>query len=269
MVFYGRSYRFRKYPKKKFYRKRRYTRKVPTKSISRLSRQVARVSKELKRKRVNIWLRNDGANSTVELAQPYNSMHLCRFSQDVPIFGTDPNDLLGSKVLFKSITVKCDVLLQGANDEEETQAIEMFVVSLRDVANDIFDEAAGTLALTADVHYYRYGNANSMITYLNKKYFKIHKHDRFMLTNYGASLATSAAQNLDGTNRRIDFKLPINQVIQAPLSNVADQSWKTLNAPRDPSQNYFVLWFNDNLTTDLESPRVNLIALKKFEKLDN
>lgn len=257
-------------PKKKNYRKRKANSKLPSKSIARLSRQVKGISKELRRKRIAVWLRNDAANLTTNLSAPLTIQHLCRFAQDQPIFGTDPNDLLGSKILLKSISVKTDIRLENASEtEEETQNIEMFVVSLKDEANDIFDESAGTLTLTPDIHYYRYGNLCNMVTYLNKKYFNIHKHDRFTLTNYGATLDTSGAQTLDGTDRRIDFKLKINKVIQAPLSNSTDQSWKSLVAPRDPSLNYFVLWFNDNLSADGESPRITMVALKKFEKLDN
>lgn len=273
MVFYGRSYKFRKYPKKKFYRKRRYTRKVPTKSISGLSRKVARISKELGRKRVPLYLSNSGSSITANIQSPVTIQKLCKFSDDTPIFGTDANDLEGSKVLLKSISLKLNVDLENLSEtEEETIRVEMYIVSLKDNANDIFNSTNGDITLTSNIHYWQFGPTgvvNGGYTYLNKKYFNIHKHKRFQLTNYGSSLGTSGAQTENGTNWHYDCKLPINQTIVAPLSNSTNMSWKSLVCPRDPSQNYYILWFNDNYILDGEFPRANSLALLKFEKLDN
>jgi len=238
-------------------------------SIAKLAKQVKALTKESAQKTIPLWLRSDGANLTTNLTAPLTIQYMSKFSQDQPIFGTDPNDLLGSKVLMKSINFKIDVRLENLSEtEEETQNIELYCVSLKDEANDIFNQATGIISPVADVHYYRYGNICNMISFVNKKYFNVHYHERFTLTNYGSSLGSGGAQTLDGTDRRIDFKLPINKVIEAPLSNVANQSWKLLDCPRDPSENYFLLWFNDNSALDLEYPRVTTIALKKFEKLD-
>lgn len=270
MVYYGRRYKFRKYPKKKFSGKRRGVRKLPAKSVARLSRQVARVSKELARKRVPLYLVNGASSQTTNIQSPCTIQKLCKFSDDTAIFGTDPNDLLGSKVLLKNITLKIDVNLENLSEtEEETQHLEMFIVQLRDIANDIFNPANGDITMTPNIHYWQFGGVNAGYTYLNTKYFKIIKHKRFMLTNYGSQLTTSGAQNLDGTNFRYDCKLKLNQIIHAGMSNSSDQTWKTLVCPRDPSQNYYILWFNDNSPLDGEFPRCNTLALKKFEKLDN
>jgi len=148
----------------------------------------------------------------------------------------------------------------------------MFIVQLRDNANDIFNPANGDIVLTPNIHYWQFGPTgvvNGGYAYLNTKYFKIIKQKRFTLTNYGSTLGSSAAQNLDGTNFRYTCKIPVNQVIHSALSNSADQSWKTLVCPRDTSQNYYVIWFSDNFAADGEFPRANCLVLKKFEKLDN
>lgn len=248
----------------------KYNKRKGKSSITKLAKQVKALTKEARHKRITVWTRNDGPNLTTNLTSPLTIQYLSKFSTDQPIFGTDPNDLEGSKILLKSMTLKIDVRLENLSEtEEETQNIEMFVVSLKDEANDILDETTGVITLTPDVHYYRYGAVYNMISFVNKKYFNVHHHDRFTLTNYGSALTTSGAQSLDGTDRRIDFKLPINKIIDAPLSNTVNQSWKTLVCPRDPSKNYFILWFNDNNAGDGEFPRVTTVALKKFEKLDN
>lgn len=253
------------------YVKSKNVRKVyPKKSIALMSRKIDKIAKETTQKRVMLWLRGDGVNQTVNLQAPVSVMKLTNFVTDVAIFGTDPNDLLGSKALLKSINYKIDVRLENLSEtEEETQNIEMFIVSLKDDANDIFNVTTGNIAPVDGIHYYRYGAIYNMITYLNKKYFTIHKHTRFTLTNYGSQLGTSGAQTIDGTDKRIDGTLKINKIIKAPLSNATDQSWKTLVCPRDPSLNYYVLWFNDNSALDGEFPRVTMVSLKKFEKLDN
>lgn len=260
---YGKKIGFRKYKK--------YTKKTAKKTgIKTLAKKVKSIQKEVGRKRVPLYLTNSSASITSNIQSPLTVQKLCKFSDDNPIFGTDANDLLGSKVFLKSITLKMNVDLENVSEtEEESQHIEMFIVQLKDVANDIFSAVSGDITLTPNVHYWQFGGVNAGYTYLNTKYFRILKHKRFMLTNYGAGLGSSAAQNLDGTNFRYDCKLNINQTIRAPMSNSTDQSWKSLVCPRDPSQNYYVLWFNDNSPLDGEYPRANCLALKKFEKLDN
>lgn len=256
---YGRKRTTRVYKRKAYPRKTKVTRGVV--------KRVKRIEKELTQKRISMYTTSNGQDLQVGIQSPYTVQRLCNFVNDGAIFGTDPNDLLGSKVMLKSMTCKCDVGLQSPpNDEEETQNIEFYCVSLKDEANDILDKTTGQLSiLTPNVHYYQY----SGYTYLNHKYFNVHKHKRMMLTNYGTALTSSGAQNLDGTNQRIDFKLKINKIIKAPMTNTANQAWKDLICPRDPSSNYYLIWFNDNSVLDTESPLVKSLVLKKFEKLDN
>jgi len=269
MVFYPArkvAGRRRAYPKKK--------RIVNAKSaITDLYKKTKKIQKELTKKRQYIYTVNNSQSITTNISSPYTIQKLCKFSDDTAIFGTDPNDLLGSKVLLKSMTLKINVDLENLSEtEEETTRVEMFIVSLKDNANDIFNPSNGDIALTSNIHYWQFGPTgvvNGGYAYLNKKYFNIHHHKRFQLTNYGASMANSGAQNENGSNWHYDCKLKMNHVISANMSNVADQSWKTLVCPRDPSQNYYIIWFNDNLTVDGESPRVNNLVLRKFEKLDN
>lgn len=270
MVYYGRKKAFRKFGK---YAKKKTYGKYKKYNVGVLAKKVKKIQREMTKKRIPLYLMNNGASITSNLTQPYTIQKLCKFSDDTPIFGTDANDLEGSKVLFKSITLKINVDLENLSEtEEETTRIEMFIVSLKDEANDIFNVANGDITLTSGIHYWQFGPTgvpNGGYAYLNKKYFNIIKHKRFQLTNYGASLAVSGAQNEYGSNWHYDCKIPINKVINAPMSNSTNQTWKTLACPRDPSENYYVIWFNDNFTTDGEFPRSNCLALKKFEKLDN
>lgn len=248
--------RGRKYPKAK-------TGKAIVKRINKLERDT-------KRKIVTMYTMNNAQSLTSNITSPLTIQKLCKFSDDSAIFGTDPNDLLGSKVLLKSMTLKIDVQMENLSEtEEETQHIEMFIVQLRDEANDIFSPTNGDITLVPNIHYWQLGGINGGYAYLNKKYFKILHQKRFMLTNYGSSLGSSGAQNLDGTNFRYDCKIPVDRVIMAPMSNVEPQNWKSLVCPRDPSNNYYIIWFNDNSTLDGESCRSNCLCLRKWEKLDN
>lgn len=275
---YGRytGYARKRYAKPKVGKRKMFgvrTRVNAHKAIIPLYNKVKKIEKTIIQKRIPLYLMNNAQSITANLTQPFTIQKLCKFSDDVPIFGTDANDLEGSKVLFKSITLKMNCNLENLSEtEEETTRVEMYIVSLKDEANDIFSVVNGDITLTSGIHYWQFGPTgivNGGYTFLNKKYFNIIKHKRFELTNYGASLGSSAAQNTYGTNWHMDCKIPINKIIRAPLSNSTNQTWKTLVCPRDPSENYYIIWFNDNFSTDGESPRCNSLALKKFEKLDN
>lgn len=276
---YGRygGYGRKRYARKKMFGKR----KMPgvgrvinaNKAIVPIYNKIRKIQKEVGRKRVPLYLMNNAQSITTNVESPYTVQKLCKFSDDSAIFGTDPNDLLGSKVLFKSMTLKINVDLENLSQtEEESTRMEMYIVKLRDEANDIFNVNNGDIALTGNIHYWQFGPSgvvNGGFTYLNKKYFEIIHHKRFMLTNYGTAISGQGAQNIFGTNWQYDCKIKVNSVIKAPMSNGTNQTWKDMVCPRDPSDNYYILWFNDNSLLDGESPRVNSLCLKKFEKLDN
>lgn len=259
---YARTYKKRYVKRKTAYRPRNGL--VYSKG-SNLVARIKRLEKNVGRKKVSLYTTTNLTDLETNINTPYTIQRLTCFSVDAPAFGTDPNDLLGSKVLLKSITCKCNVTLDTPpNPEEETQNVELYAVSLRDSANDLLNQTTGTLNnLSQGVHYYQYQG----FTYINMKYFKVHAHKRWQLST-GVDISPGA-QNLDGYNGRLDFKINVDKVIAAPSDNTNNQSWKAMTCSRDPSQNYFLIWFTDNSSLDTEDVRVSNLCIKRFEKLDN
>lgn len=245
--------------------KRKFYNAKPRVALNMLSSKVKVLERKVNRKRVFLQTAST-VDKFKDIVSPCTQLRLCRFVDHVGILGTDDEDLQDDKVLFRKISTHLNISLENVDNEEGTTNFSVFLVSLKDNAGSMLDTATGFLNMTADRDYYQY----SGWTFLNKDRFKIHHYKHLQLTNYGAALTTSGAQNQFGTNWNVDWKTPINQVVKAnsPGAGATNTQWRANVYQADPSLNYYILIFNDNSAVDSEYPSVKNLSICSFEKMD-
>jgi len=193
------------------------------------------------------------------VAAPLHYVNLSDFSGMISTFGTSANDNVDNRIIHKSVGMDCRVTLENAiNNEESTIGFTAYLVSLKDDIGNVYNNLTGGLTLTL-------GSTHEIIqgmVLLNKKMFNIHKTKRFTLTNYNQALISPAAQTQFGTDYRWYWRLPINKTINNPRGD-----WKQLGCALDPSKQYYLMIFNDNSTSDLESPAFSYVAVHTFKTL--
>ena len=209
-----------------------------------------------KNKQESVYL-NFGDQFDTTLSSDVNIFPLSRFTAWNPIFGSSANDVLGNKTIHKSFGL--DMYL-NSNNETDTIQFTIFLVSLKDnIRGGAFNASSGALSLTSGTDYY----IQNGLAMLNKASFNIHHVKRCVLGNNGVGLGSSTAQNQYGTDRRYYIKQRCNKVIQTAGSG----DWKTLSCSQDPSDNYYLLIFNDNGILDAENPRVRINTVHTVQQL--
>jgi len=250
------------YPRKRFGQKKRYgakrvstIAKGKTTSIQTLAKAVRSLQKENKTQAE--YLNYTQQTFEQNVAAPLYSVNLSDFSGMISTFGTSANDNVANKIIHKSVGMDCRVTLENAiNNEESTIGFTAFLVSLNDNVGNVYNNLTGGLTLTLGA---THEIVQGMVL-LNKKMFKIHKTKRFTLTNYNQALISPAAQTQYGTDYRWYWRLPINKMIENPRGD-----WKQLGCALDPSKQYYLMIFNDNSTSDLESPAFTYVAVHTFK----
>ncbi|AYP28775.1 MAG: coat protein [Cressdnaviricota sp.] len=176
-----------------------------------------------------------------------------------PIFGTNQADLadvgkayLNSKDVYISLR---------QNNEPNMIRYSMFIVSLKDqgTTTSVFDPATRQLvALTSGGVHYVYNAADQVV--LNPKTFTIHATRRFTMGYEGSIGPTSDTYS----EKRFKFTLkPRQKLITNATGNVFADATQT--SPLDPSQNYFILIFNDNSSSDLENNKMDYTIIDHWE----
>jgi hypothetical protein len=135
------------------------------------------------------------------------------------------------KAMMDSIRLKISI---SQNNEPDLIRYSMFVVSLKDDANDAttFDPATGSLQLEADAHYV-YANFGGFTdqTMLNPRMFNIHKTWRFFTGGIvGGQTTQLALKEFSYTVK------PRKKMINNPRGSVFGNP--SFNFPKDPSQNF-------------------------------
>lgn len=251
--------------RKSYYAKRKFAKRSPKSSLFYLRKQVGYIKRKMRGDRV-ILHTTSNVDFNKDIVSPCAQLRLTRFIDHIGCLGTDNEDLLDDKVKLLKLSSHINISLENVNNEEETTNFSVFLVSLKDNGGSMIDPANGFLAMTSGSDYYQY----SGWTFLNKDKFTIHHYKHFQLTNYGSALSASAAQNKYGTNIDFDWKTPVNSIIKpnAPGAGATAGSWKSNGYQADPSQNYYLLIFNDNSSVDTEYPLVKHLTICTFEKMD-
>lgn len=220
--------------------------------FARLARSVQRLQRKQRRVLQTLNFRYNGGGT---LSSQFNQWNLTNFSALTPVFGTAADDLTANAVRHVGVGVDC---ILDSNTEVDTINYTVYVVSLKDDAAGILDYSGGTLSLSQDVHY----TFNAGMALLNRKFFKVHKTWRWTSGNLGAPKTQSSANGAQVWYRRKFFRLKIGTQVRNPAGN-----WNALACPRDPSQNYFLLMFNDNSALDLENPAFTFHAVHTMKSI--
>lgn len=233
-----------KYVRKRMYKRSRGSKTTRRRFARRSSgiKKLARAVRKLQRD-VNVKVQRLNLGNTLDftLSQDVTYVNLTNYSYQNRIFGTDADDLLNDSVRHVSTGVDC---LFKANTEKDNINFTCFLVSCTDECSNMINFTNSSISLTSGLHYYWLGG----LAMVNKKYFKVHKVKRFTTGNFGSPLTQSAAVGPVG-QKRWYFKFRPNMVVKNKAGN-----WKDLACPLDPSQNYYLLMFNDNSVLDLENP---------------
>jgi len=223
-------------------------------AITTLAKAVKSIQRKMKEKTIMLNYGQQFDNQLI--SGDFDQFKLSNYSAWSPIFGTAANDGTANAMVHKSFGIDMYI---NCNSETDRTNFTIFLVSLKDSArNGIFNNTNGTLSLTNAVDYY----SNSGFTLLNKKSFNIHGIKRFQLGNNGVGLGSSTAQTQFGTDRRIYMKMRCNKKVEA-----AGTDWTTMGCSPDPSDNYYLLVFNDNGIFDATYPRVQLNVVHTVEQL--
>ena len=189
------------------------------------------------------------------LTANYNVHNLSRiYNYCNPIFGSNAADLqdvgkayLNSKDIYVSIQ---------QSSEPNLVKMTMYLCSLKDqgATTTLFDPASRQLVLSSGGVNYAQG-ADATQAVLNPKAFTVHAVRRFTMGYEGA--AGPAADTY--SQRRFKFTIkPKQKMIENATGNVFNNS--DFSSPIDPSQNYFLIVFNDNSLVDLEYPKITIAA---------
>jgi len=226
--------------------------KKPTTAITTLAKAVKSIQLKMKRKTVLLNYGQKIDNSF--LSSNVDIFHLCNYTNWNLIFGAGASDDDCNKMIHKSMGL--DMYFNASSEPNQTN-FTCFIVSLKD-DNRAFNNSSGAMSLTNDIDYVQL----DALALLNKKIFNIHWTRRFTLGNNGVGLGSSTAQTQYGTDRRFYTKITCNKTV----SNSAGD-WKQLACSPDPSQNYYLLVFNDNGILDAEYPRVRVNIVHTVEQL--
>lgn len=213
-----------------------------------LARAVRKLQKQVNK---DHQILHYGQNFSTGVTADYTAIKLCNFVNWNDIFGQQGgNDDVDNTIYHQNMLIDMYLTLENTVNEPDTTQFSIFIVSLKDAIGNSYNNVTGDITLQPNYHYY----INGGLVILNKQVMKIHYAHRCVLSNHGQALSISSAQTQAGTDWRkyISMKMP-NKKIHSPY-----QDWKTINCPPDPSDNYYLLIFNDNSAIDLQNPKIQV-----------
>lgn len=216
-----------------------------TKKVATLSAQVKKLNHVSYDQRTMVM----AADTATNVVQPFYQYHVTgRMNTWAPIFGSAAVDVDNSEKVYVN-EYKLDARLYQDNEPDRI-FYTAFVVSLKDQAADstTFDPATGNLTLASGLHYAQTNTVGKV--FLNPGFFTIHSYKRFYM---GGRAGDQSAPEV----RDISFTIkPKQRMIVNPKGNVFNNAAFTF--PKDPSQNYYLLLFNDDLGADLQTNKINI-----------
>jgi len=231
---------------------------VPSsKSVKAQVAKLTKAVKVLKKTSVEPLTTASSTTSGENLSANFNTWNLSRMSPNssycIPIFGknsTEISEVNKAYLQYKEVFVS----IRQAS-EPNLVRMSLFLVSLKDqgATATVMDPATRQLTLTPSADWVG-GNGSEQVI-INPKIFTTHAVRRFTMGFEG-----SAGPEADTySQKRFRFIIkPKQQLIENPVGNVFNTS--TFPSPTDPSQNYFLIIFNDNSALDLESPKCDIVV---------
>lgn len=237
-------------------RKAMYSKKpAVSRTVAKLSKQVAKLTK-VSYDNVPIVMPSYNNVNLGGLGTTPNVFPLTNFlASAVPLWGYDNIDIQEcTKGYLNSMRIQLDVT---QHNEPDLIRMSFFLVSLKDQGADstTFDPATGGLMLASGVHYMATSISQDSVV-LNPRFFNVHGTWR---THTGGVVG---GQTVQPALRRKIWTLRPKRLIQNPKGNMFRNASHSF--PKDPSNNYFVLAFTDNLTGEGESPQLSLANLTNW-----
>jgi len=225
--------------------------KKPTTAITTLAKAVKSIQRKMKAKTIML---NYGHKVDYQLlSSNVDYFLLSNYSVWNGIFGAGANDSEANKFIHKSMGI--DMYF---NSQSETDQINftVMIVSLKNRKQGF--NTNGSITLTENIDYHQ----QDALAMVNKNNFNIHFLKRFTLGNNGVGLGSSTAQTQYGTDRRFYAKITCNKSVENSSGD-----WKSLACSPDPSDNYYLLVFNDNGLLDATYPRMRFNVVHTVEQL--
>lgn len=227
------------------------------KKVASLSKAVSKLNKISYDKTTLSGLYSGITLGTLATSSAPAQFQLILPSVGAPIWGNDTADLsTTNKAYLNSVNVKMSI---RQNNEPDLINYTVFLVSLKDEINDpaVFNPSTGGLTLTSGIHYVNWGSANASQVMLSPRAFNVHKTWR---TFTGGKVG---GQTTQPAIRSHDFSfVPKKKLYENPLGNLFFNS--SYGTPKDPSQCYYLLAFNDNATVDTENPLADVAILMNW-----
>lgn len=233
-------------PKRKAYSKkgrrrvkRRYSRaKATKKQVRTMIRKALKPHTEVIRKVLNF---------DATISQTVNWFHLNPIQVSNNIFDTADNDQHQNQA--KHVRIDMDFLLEAAS-ENDGVTFTMYLVSPKNTAQDVmFDGATGQLNIAQAEHY----SYHSGVAFVNPDCWTIHRRwSAFFPPHAVGEVSKTLFKRKRVTIRPNTF-----------IKNIRGD-FKDLVCPQKPSQNYYLLVFNNNSISDLESPQMKLVVLNTY-----
>lgn len=257
-----------------FYRRKRYVKKRGMKrrlkryskpTVRKLAKRVRGISRSLRK--ATEWTDWTEQKPPTDAVSPFQQFHINNYGNWTPTFlqsrmNTGANAEVAQAGWSGLDWIRSRVSMDFKLDAEyKNITYTVFLIQLKDqFRNTQFDDATGTLTLTAGVHY----NMTEGMAMLNKRFFVIRGIRKFTLGNFGANPTTvgDAGGSIDDY-RRVTFRLrPNKKILRQDSSRVlvgpaAAAANSALPDP-DPSKNYYVLVFNND--SDATYQKINYRA---------
>jgi len=218
--------------------------------VATLAKQVKKLNK-VSYNKVTMYM--DGmANNQAAVISPYFIQPILFDMRNwSPVFGSNDADLANADKVYIN-SYKIDARLSQASEADRI-TYSAFIVSLKDQAADssTFDPATGSLNMSNEIHYTVLPTNGSVL--MNPKMFNIHSYKRFTMGGRSGDQSTPETRDLSFTIR------PKQKVISNPRGNVFGASGLTF--PKDPSQNYYFILFNDDNFGDGQVNRISMGGL--------
>lgn len=224
-------------------------------TITKLNAKITRIAKRIKEGTEKVYLNTNGQGS---LASNFYGVNLCDWSTQTPVFDNDPSASAYSKCnKFTWNKLKLDLIYDIGNEYSNVD-ITTFLVSIKDEASKIYDKTTGVLSLTSGEDYKRNSaTSNSGQVFLNPKVFNIHYVKRMIMGNSGQNPNTNGnSTEMKYIRRRQTISLSIGKVCHNPYGDI-----DLLTCNQDPSKQYYLLVFNNNLSIDGEYPLLDFNLL--------
>lgn len=235
--------------------KRQRTYKKARRRTRRRTRRYSRISKPAVRSMIRRALRPHTnvirlTNSRITQGLTANAVvyNLTLISAATKVFATQPMDIVPRHV--KHVKMNLDVLV-STGTENDGVTVTAYIVSLKNNTNDeFFNATTGGITSPVDTTYTIVDGQ----AYVNPEYYTIHKRVKLFFPPHAGDDTGHA--NL---HRRFTWNHRPNTLIR----NVTGR-FEQLVCPNLPSQNYYLIMFNNNSGTDLEFPTVTFHCLNTY-----